>query len=101
MVNKHIKRCLISLIVQFSSVAQSCPTLCDPMDCSVPGFPALHHLPELAQIHVHTHQDGNYKKMEETSTGEDVEKLEPLYITRGDVKWCSLCEKQFVGASKG
>ena len=35
------------------SVAQSCPTLCGPMDCSTPGFPVLHHLPELAQIHVH------------------------------------------------
>ena len=34
-------------------VAQSCPTLCDPMDCSMPGFPVLHHLPELAQTHVH------------------------------------------------
>ena len=36
-----------------SSVAQSCPTLCDPMDCSMPGFPVLHHLLELAQTHVH------------------------------------------------
>ena len=35
------------------SVAQSCPTLCDPMNCSTPGFPVLHHLPELAQAHVH------------------------------------------------
>ena len=35
------------------SVAQLCPTLCDPMDCSMPGFPVLHHLPELAQTHVH------------------------------------------------
>ena len=34
-------------------VAQSCPTLCGPMDCSMPGFPVLHHLPELAQTHVH------------------------------------------------
>ena len=33
--------------------AQSCPTLCDPMDCSMPGFPVLHHLPELAQTHIH------------------------------------------------
>ena len=33
-------------------VAQSCPTLCDPMDCSMPGFPVLHHLPEFAQTHV-------------------------------------------------
>ena len=38
---------------QFSSVAQSCLTLCDPMDCSTPGFPVHHQLPELAQIHVH------------------------------------------------
>ena len=36
-----------------SSVTQLCPTLCDPMDCSLPGFPVLHHLPELAQTHVH------------------------------------------------
>ena len=39
--------------VQFSSLAQSCPTLCKPMDCSMPGFPVLHYLPELAQTHVH------------------------------------------------
>ena len=35
---------------QFSSVAQSCQILCDPMDCSMPGLPVLHHLPELAQL---------------------------------------------------
>ena len=35
------------------SVAQSCPTLCDPMDCGMPGFPILHHLLKFAQIHVH------------------------------------------------
>ena len=39
--------------VQFSSVAQSCPTLCDTMDCSTPGFPVHHKLPELSQTHVH------------------------------------------------
>ena len=33
--------------VQFSSVTQSCPTLCDPVDCSTPGFPVHHQLPEL------------------------------------------------------
>ena len=38
---------------QFSSVAQLCPTLCDPMDCSTPGFPVHHQLLELAQTHVH------------------------------------------------
>ena len=36
-----------------SSVTQSCLTLCDPMDCSMPGFPAYHQLLEPAQIHVH------------------------------------------------
>ena len=39
--------------VQFSSVAQSYLTLCDPMDCSTPGSPARHQLLELAQTHVH------------------------------------------------
>ena len=38
---------------QFSSVAQSCPTLCYPMDCSTPGLPVHHQLPEFTQIHVH------------------------------------------------
>ena len=38
---------------QFSSVAQSCLILCNSMDCSTPGFPIHHQLPELAQTHVH------------------------------------------------
>ena len=43
----------LSLGHQFSSVAQSCPTLCDPMNCSNPGLPVHHQLPELTQTHVH------------------------------------------------
>ena len=39
--------------VQFSSVAQSCPTLCDPMNRSTPGLPVHHHLPEFTQAHIH------------------------------------------------
>ena len=39
--------------VQFSSVAQPCPTLCDPMDCSTPGLSVPHQPPELTQTHVH------------------------------------------------
>ena len=39
--------------IQFSSVGQSCLTLCDPMDCSTPGFPAHHQLREFTQTHVH------------------------------------------------
>ena len=38
---------------QFSSTTQSCLTLYDPMDCSMPGFPVHHQLPEVAQTHVH------------------------------------------------
>ena len=44
--------------LQFSSVAQSCPTLCDPMNCSTPGLPVHHQLPEFAQTHVHRVGDG-------------------------------------------
>ena len=44
---------------QFSSVTQSCLTLCDPMNCSTPGFPVRHQLPELAQTHVHRVSDAN------------------------------------------
>ena len=42
---------------QFSSVTQSCPTLCDPMDCSTPGFLVQHQLLELTQTHVHQVSD--------------------------------------------
>ena len=40
-------------ILQFSSVAQSCPTLCNPMNCSTPGLPVHHQLLESTQTHVH------------------------------------------------
>ena len=41
------------IIYQFSSVAQLCPTLCDPMNRSTPGLPVHHQLPEFTQTHVH------------------------------------------------
>ena len=40
--------------VQLNSVTQSCPTLCNPMDCSTPGLPVLHQLLEFTQTHVHS-----------------------------------------------
>ena len=43
--------------LQFSSVAQSCLTLCDPMNCSTPGLPVHHQLPESTQTHVHCVDD--------------------------------------------
>ena len=50
---------LQDLLVQFSSVAQSCLTLCDPMNRSMPGLPVHHQLPELAQTHLHRTGDAS------------------------------------------
>ena len=57
---KHEKaQCLLQLClekiykIQFSSVAQSCPTLCDPMNHSTPGLPVHHHLLEFTQTYIH------------------------------------------------
>ena len=47
----------LSASVQFSSVTQSCPTLCDPMNRSTPGLPVHHQLPEFTQTHVHRVSD--------------------------------------------
>ena len=44
-------------LLQFSSVAQSCPTLCDSMNCSTPCLPVHHQLPEFTQAHVHWASD--------------------------------------------
>ena len=46
-----------SVTQSVSSVAQSCLTLCDPMNCSMPGLPVYHHLPEFTQTHVHRVRD--------------------------------------------
>ena len=53
-------------MVQFSSVTQSCPVLCNPMDCSTPDFPVYHQLRELAQTHVHWF-------------GDDIQPSQPLW----------------------
>ena len=46
----YMSRCVC--VYNISSVAQSCPTLCNLVDCSTPGFPVHHQLPELTQTHV-------------------------------------------------
>ena len=56
--HKNIYFCFIDYAkafdcVQFSLITQSCPILCDPMDCSTPGLPVHHQLPEFTQTHVH------------------------------------------------
>ena len=50
---KKMKCVTASTSVQFSSVAQPCPTLCDPLNRSMPGLPVHHQLPEFTQTHVH------------------------------------------------
>ena len=47
----------VYILDQFSSVPQSYPTLCDPVDCSTPGLPVHHQLPEPTQTHVHPVSD--------------------------------------------
>ena len=42
----------VSFVLSYCSLAKSCPTLCDPMDCSMPGVPVSHHLQKFAQAHV-------------------------------------------------
>ena len=49
----HCRQIFYQLSYQFSSVTRASPTLCDPMDCSTPGLPVHHQLPELTQTHVH------------------------------------------------
>ena len=53
----QIKMFLISSAVQFSSVAKSCLTLCNPMNQSTPGLPVHHQLPKFIQTHVHRVSD--------------------------------------------
>ena len=53
MVNMNTTRCSASLLIQFCLVTQSCLTLCNPVDCSMPGSPVHHQLPEFVQTHVH------------------------------------------------
>ena len=53
----RIQNHLYFFIIQFSSVTQSCPTLCDPMNRSTPGLPVHHQLLEFTQIHVHRVSD--------------------------------------------
>ena len=52
-----MKRCAASPIIQFSSLTQLCPTLCNPMNRSTPGLPVHHQLPEFTETHVHQVSD--------------------------------------------
>ena len=52
--------------VQFSSVAQSCPALCDPMSRSTPGLPAQHQLPELTHSAIRKNEQRHLQQHEQT-----------------------------------
>ena len=54
---RFINQAQYTFVIQLSSVAQSCPTLCDPMNRSTPGLPVHHQLLEITQIHVHRVSD--------------------------------------------
>ena len=54
---KYMKRCSTLVLIQFSSVSQSCPTVCDHMNRSMPGLPVHHQLLEFTQTHVHQVSD--------------------------------------------
>ena len=56
---KYLHHDIVEYISQFSSVAQACLTLCNPMNCSIPGLPVHHHLPEFTQTHIHPVHDAN------------------------------------------
>ena len=51
--NHHLQYYLGTVMIQFSSVTQSCPTLCNPTNPCTPGLPVYHQLPEFTQTHVH------------------------------------------------
>ena len=55
--NIKTMKIMASSPIQFSSVAQSCPTLCDPMNRSMPSLPVHHQLPEFTQTHIHWASD--------------------------------------------
>ena len=51
----------LKLVLSCCSLTKSCPTLCDPVDCSTPGFPVLHYLREFAQTHIHWVMPSNHR----------------------------------------
>ena len=80
------KMVLINLFIQFNSITQSCPTLCNLMDCSTPGFPVHHQLLELTQTHVHRVGDATQQSHSLSSTSPPTFNLSQH---QGLLKWVS------------
>ena len=79
---RRANRLCTSSSVQFSSVAQSCPTLCDPMDCSISDLLVHHHLPELTQTHVHRVGDAIQPSHTPVIKGRSLKKNKPVLISK-------------------
>ena len=77
---------LVFSSVKFSSVTQSCPTLCDSMDCSTSGFPVHHQLLELAQIHAHRVGDAIQPSHPLTSPSHPAFKEAVFFVVQGTLK---------------
>ena len=75
---------------QFSSVAQSCLILCDPMDCRTPGLPVLHCLPEFAQTHVHQVGDAIQPSHPLSSPSPPTFNLSQLRVFSNELALCQL-----------
>ena len=76
--------------IQFSSVAQSCLILCDPMDCRTPGLPVLHCLPEFAQTHVHQVGDAIQPSRPLSSPSPPTFNLSQLRVFSNELALCRL-----------
>ena len=76
------------------SVAHLCPTLCDPMDCSAPGFPVLHHLLKLAQTHVHWVTDAIQPSLSPPISPALKDKLKDFLNQVGTIYLCSVVKEQ-------
>ena len=71
----YLPRLCCNFYLYYCSVAKSCPTLCDPMDCSMPGFSALHCLLEFPLTHVHW-------------VGDAIQPAHPLDLPLNWILWC-------------
>ena len=74
------------------SVAQSCPALCNPVDCSMPGFPILHYLPECAQTHVYWVSDAiqSSHPLSASSPALNLARHQGIFLS-GATQNCSIC----------
>ena len=94
----YLRVLIIKSFIQFSSVAQLCPTLCNPMNCSTPGLPVHHQLLESTQTHVHWVDDAIQPSYPLSSPSpwayERTKKKYSLYFCM--LTWVSHCSKCFI-----